>query len=215
MKSAIQIYSTTDFQLQISTAIPLSSYQMIAKGKTTAKQKWRLAMLLLTAFTWTAESRNNESSNAAPENRVIAAIRIVDQYGRQAPSGKRDVGSEIFDVTVGPVGNEFSFVPDTVNISVGDTVRWTWESDSHSVTSGTSCTADGQFCSPDNMNCDAGILNDTGFVYEFTFTQPGTYQYFCALHCFAGMTGVVNVLPAVRLHPTPRPRPAPAPRPVR
>ena len=115
-------------------------------------------------------------------------------------------------MTVGPLENEFTFVPDTVNISVGDTVRWTWESDSHSVTSGTSCIADGQFCSPDNMNCDAGILNDTGFVYEFTFTQPGMYQYLCALHCFAGMTGVVNVLPAVRPLPTPRPRSTPAPR---
>jgi hypothetical protein len=29
------------------------------------------------------------------------------------------------------------------------------------------------------------------------------------LHCFAGMTGVVNVLPAVRPRPTPRPRPHP------
>ena len=65
-------------------------------------------------------------------------------------------------MTVGPKENEFTFMPDTVNISVGDTVRWTWESDFHSVTSGTPCTADGQFCSPDNMNCEAGILNDTG-----------------------------------------------------
>ena len=53
-----------------------------------------------------------------------------------------------------------------VNISVGDTVRWTWESDFHSVTSGTPCTEDGQFCSPDNMHCEAGTLNNTGFVYE-------------------------------------------------
>jgi plastocyanin len=104
-------------------------------------------------------------------------------------------------------------VPDTVNIRVGDTVRWTWESDFHSVTSGKSCFADGQFCSPDNMNCEAGILNNAGFVYEFTFTQPGTYQYFCALHCFAAMTGVVNVLPAVRPLPRPRSRPTPWPRP--
>jgi plastocyanin len=185
---------------------------MIAKRKITAKQTWRLALLLLTVFTWTAESGNDESGNATSENRVTP-IRIVDQYGRQIASGKRYVGSEIFDVTVGPLGNEFSFVPDSINISVGDTVRWTWASDFHSVTSGMFCTADGQFCSPDNMNCDAGILNDTGFVYEFTFTQPGMYQYFCANHCFAGMTGVVNVLPAVRLHPTPRPRPTPAPRP--
>src|SRR5215475_5701104 len=144
---------------------------MTTKRKTTAKQTWRLAVLLLTAFTWTAESGNEESGNPALENRPTAAIRIVDQYGRQARSGKPDVGSEIFNVTVGPVGNEFSFVPDIVNITVGDTVRWTWESDFHSVTSGTSCTADGQFCSPDNMNCEAGSLNNKGVVYEFTFTQ--------------------------------------------
>jgi hypothetical protein len=74
---------------------------MIAKRKTTAKQTWRVAVLLLTAFTWTAESGNNESGNAAPENRATRAIRLVDQHGRQVPSGKRDVGSEIFDVTVG------------------------------------------------------------------------------------------------------------------
>ncbi len=188
---------------------------MIAKRKTPAKQTWRLVAVLLTAFTWTAESGSNQSGDAAPENRATHSIRIVDQYGRQVPSGKPDAGSEIFDVTVGPLENEFTFMPDTVNISVGDTVRWTWASDFHSVTSGpgTSCTPDGQFCSPDNMHCEAGTLSNTGFVYEFTFTQPGMYQYFCALHCFAGMTGVVNVLPAVRPSPQPRPRPTPWPRP--
>jgi len=166
-------------------------------------------MLLLTAFTRIAQSGNNECGNTALENRAAPGIRIVDQYGRPVPGGKPDVGSEIFDVTVGPLENEFTFAPDTINISMGDTVRWTWASDFHSVTSGTSCTANGQFCSPDNTNCDSGILNNTGFVYEFTFTQPGAYQYFCFLHCFAGMTGVVNVLPAVRPRPTPRPRPHP------
>ena len=140
------------------------------------------------------------------------AIHIVDQNGRPAVSGVPSGTDQIVDVAVGQGG--FLFVPDTVNISVGDTVRWTWGSDDHSVTSGTSCTADGQFCSPDNMNCDAGILNNTGFVYEHTFTQAGTYSYFCALHCFAGMTGVINVRPPSRPHPTPRPRPTPLPRPV-
>ena len=79
---------------------------MIAKRKTTTKQTWRLAVLLLTAFTWTAESGGNESDNAPAENRTTPTIRIVDQYGRQALSGKRDAGSEIFDVTVGPLENE-------------------------------------------------------------------------------------------------------------
>ena len=171
-------------------------------------------MLLATASPWPAKADDTMGADATPQYRKIAAIRIVDQNGRQAVSGKRDVGSQIFDVTVGPTGNEFTFEPDTVTIRAGDTMRWTWASDFHSVTSGTSCTADGQFCSPANLNCDAGILNDTGFVYEFTFTEPGTYQYFCALHCFAGMTGVVNVVPAERPPPDPRPRPTPVPRPA-
>jgi plastocyanin len=182
--------------------------KVIRQSKAKAKQTAWLTLLLAMVFLWPAGAGDTEKSRSTEP--AAAPIRIVDQYGHRVPSGKRYVGGEIFDVTVGPVGNELSFVPDTVNISVGDTVRWTWESNFHTVTSGTSCVADGQFCSPDNMNCDAGIFNDTGFVYEFTFTQPGTYQYFCALHCFAGMTGVVNV----RSTPVPRPRPTPAPRPT-
>ena len=187
--------------------------KIIRKSNAISYQMPWLTLLLATVYLWPANVSETAGADATQQNHMFAAIRIVDQYGRQPPSGKRYVGSQIFDVTVGPVGNELSFVPDTVNIGVGDTVRWTWESDMHSVTSGTDCLADGQFCSPDNMNCDAGILNDTGFVYEFTFTQPGAYHYFCAVHCFAGMTGVVNVIPAVRPLPTPRPRPTPAPRP--
>ena len=173
-----------------------------------------LAILAAMAFLPAAESDDNRSAASTGEKRGSQAVRIVDQHGRQVRSGKRLAGSQVFDVAVGPVGNKLRFVPDTLNISVGDTVRWTWGSDDHSVTSGTSCTVDGQFCSPDNTNCDAGILSNTGFVYEHTFTQTGTYSYFCFLHCFAGMTGVINVRPPGRPHPTPRPRPTPWPRPA-
>ena len=85
------------------------------------------------------------------------------------------------------------FVPDTVNISVGDTVRWTWAESGHSVTSGPPCAADSQFCSPDDTNCAAGILSNDGTVYEHTFTRAWRYYYFCVAHCAIGMTGVVNV----------------------
>jgi plastocyanin len=181
----------------------------IRKSIATSEQTRWLTYLIAMVCSWAVLAGETASADTTPENHPIAMIRIVDQYGRPVPSGKRDVGSQIFDVTVGPLENEFTFMPDSVTIGVGDTVRWTWASDFHSVTSGTPCTADGQFCSPNNTNCDAGALNDMGFVYEYTFTQPGIYQYFCALHCFAGMTGVVNV----RSTPVPRPRPTPAPRP--
>jgi len=184
------------------------------RQKSGLKRTCWLAVAAAIAFLTTAKSDDNRSTGTTTERRVVPVVRIVDQQGRQVQSGKRLAGSQIFDVAVGPAGNKIRFVPDTVNILVGDTVRWTWGSDDHSVTSGAPCTADGQFCSPNDTNCDAGVLNNTGFVYEHTFTQAGSYSYFCALHCFAGMQGVVNVRPPGRPHPTPRPRPTPLPRPV-
>jgi plastocyanin len=186
----------------------------VKRSKRRAQRTCWLAMLAAIAFLPAAESDDNRSAATTRQKPFIPVVRIVDQAGRHVQSGRRLAGSQVFDVAVGPEGDKLRFVPDTLNISVGDTVRWTWGSDSHSVTSGTSCTADGQFCSPDNMNCDAGILSNTGFVYEHTFTQAGSYSYFCALHCFAGMTGVINVGPSQRPTPTPRPRPTPHPRPV-
>ena len=119
-------------------------------------------------------------------------IRIVDQNGRPDPGAEPSATSQIVDVSVGPGGSRI-FSPSTVNISVGDTVKWTWASSNHSVTSGTSCTADSQFCSPNDMNCPAGALSNTGTVYQHTFAQAGTFSYFCDLHCASGMVGTVNV----------------------
>ena len=122
-----------------------------------------------------------------------ARITILDQNGRPAPNAQPSATGQIFDVTVGP---GLAFDPNMVSISAGDTVRWTWAGPGHSVTSGTPCTADLQYCSPDDMNCGAGILSGTGTVYQHTFAQPGTYSYFCSSHCSFGMTGTVNVAPA-------------------
>ena len=129
-----------------------------------------------------------------PTPRADKAINIVDQDGRQVPNGVPSATSQIFDVTVGP---GFQFVPNAIGINAGDTVRWTWAGSGHSVTSGTACTADGQFCSPDNTNCEAGTLSNTGTVYEHTFAQAGTYFYFCAAHCSSGMTRWIGVWPAL------------------
>jgi plastocyanin len=197
----------------ITSMTPTEVWKPITRGNARTQKSCWLTLLLVLMFFSPAQSGDQPSAGAAVNNRA-GAIKIFDQYGQPARSGRRPAGGQTFDVTVGPKENKFTFAPNTLNISVGDTVRWTWATDSHSVTSGTDCTADGQYCSPDNTNCDAGILNNTGFVYEHTFTQAGTYSYFCFLHCFAGMTGVINVGPSQRATPTPRPRPTPHPRPV-
>jgi len=82
----------------------------------------------------------------------------------------------------------FTFTPQVVTITAGDSVRWLWSGGSHTVTSGTPCTADGAFSYP---------LNSSNPQVLIPFTTPGTYPYFCIPHCGMGMTGTVMVQPQV------------------
>src|ERR1043166_6573811 len=117
-----------------------------------------LAVIVATGFLVRAES--GEKKRASMPNTRSAPLRIVDQNGRPAVSGAPSATSTIYDVTVGP---DLACHPNTVNISVGDTVRWTWAGSGHSVTSGDPCTADGQFCSPNNTNCGQCVTSNTPF----------------------------------------------------
>jgi plastocyanin len=96
------------------------------------------------------------------------------------------------------VGQGLAFVPNTLYATEGQTVCWNWASNGHSVTSGINCTANGWFCSPDNMNCSQGILSNNGTQYCVTFVSAGFYYYFCAAHCAMGMTGLIYVAPKPR-----------------
>jgi len=146
--------------------------------------------MFATVFFSQAESRDRRPAPTTHKVHANHAIHIVDQNGRPAVSGVPSPTGAIVDVQVGP---GFAFEPDTVNITAGDTVRWTWAGSGHSVTSGPPCFPDSQFCSPDDTDCASGVLSNEGTVYTHTFVEPGVYSYFCFSHCFAGMTGVVNV----------------------
>jgi plastocyanin len=90
-------------------------------------------------------------------------------------------------------GGDFSFSPANLTINVGDTVRWTWGSSGHNVVSGTGGNANGKFCSPSDSGCTTAPLLSAGTTYEHTFTQTGTFPYFCAAHFSLGMTGTIKV----------------------
>ena len=61
----------------------------------------------------------------------------------------------------------------TVTIRVGDAVRWTFQGEVHSVTSGLPGVPDGRF--------DSGLRNP-GDTFRWVFPTPGTYRYFCQVH---------------------------------
>lgn len=73
----------------------------------------------------------------------------------------------------------FAFGPADITISVGETVRWTNDEDSigHTTTS-------------DDGIWNSGMLNP-GDTFEQTFTEPGTFTYFCSIH--PSMTASITV----------------------
>lgn len=74
--------------------------------------------------------------------------------------------------------DNFSFGPASVTIPVGTTVTWTNHDDVPHVVA-----------SDDNLFKSQAL--DTEDRFAFTFTKPGTYEYFCAIH--PKMTGKVVV----------------------
>jgi plastocyanin len=157
-----------------------------------ARHICRLIVLFAVAGFSPSEFGREQKAVVLGKKTTATPIVILDQNAHVVPNDRPSATSQIFDVAVGPNGT-FQFSPSTVNISAGDTVRWTWAMGFHSVTSGHPCIADLQFCSPNDMNCAAGSLSGPGTVYQHTFAQAGTYSYFCAAHCDYGMTGVVSV----------------------
>ncbi|MDY7110257.1 MAG: plastocyanin/azurin family copper-binding protein [Planctomycetota bacterium] len=79
------------------------------------------------------------------------------------------------------------FVPAELTVAPGDTVRWTWTSGLHTVTSGSNCTFDG-------IHFDAP-LNSGHPTAEYVIPGDfsGTIDYFCEPHCTLGMAGVITV----------------------
>ncbi len=90
---------------------------------------------------------------------VIAVIAAASLSATKAPA------STATEVKI----DNFSFAPQTVTIAVGTTVHWTNRDDiPHTVVS------------EDQSFKSKALDTDDGFTY--TFSKPGTYNYFCSLH---------------------------------
>jgi len=76
----------------------------------------------------------------------------------------------------------FAFNPNQPSITKGATIAWTNDDGTtHTVTSGVPGTPSGKF----NQSLDAGK------TFSFTFTETGTYEFFCNIH--NSMRGTVTV----------------------
>ncbi|MBA3543371.1 MAG: hypothetical protein H0T83_02880, partial [Chthoniobacterales bacterium] len=121
-------------------------------------------LLLMIAFP------TNASASFARRSRLLRGVLILLLAAGALVFTGSGIAATV-QVEVAPGGLIFS--PASVSINVGDTVMWTWKASGHSVTSGVPGSPSGLF--------DSGI-HSSGFTFSHTFTDPGTFGYYCTPH---------------------------------
>lgn len=93
----------------------------------------------------------------------------------------------------------FAFSPSTISANVGDTIRWTWISGSHTTT----CDGSALTSRPPGAAPWSASINSTSPLFMYRITVAGTYNYKCIPHGAGGMVGVINVAsPVISLNLT-------------
>lgn len=100
---------------------------------------------------------------------ALLAVTLAACSGAPAASGPPSAGSAAA-VTI--TGN-FAFDPATITVSRGATVTWTNSGGTtHTITSGTPETPTNKF----------NQALENGKTFSVTFTETGTFTYFCSIH---------------------------------
>ncbi len=115
------------------------------------------------------------------------------------------------------LGSRVWFDPIGLLVRPGATVRWVVESNAHSTTAYHPVNDDHALrIPPEARPWNSGVLTRPGQLFEWTFTVPGVYDYYCIPHELAGMVGrIVVALPGTTADEVSAPGPAtPNARPV-
>ena len=101
--------------------------------------------------------------------------------------------------TVGVTIQDFTFSPASLTIKAGTSVRWTNNGPSaHTTVSDMGVWTSGVLSPPGSGGGVYGGGGSAGGTFDFTFTQPGTFPYHCAIHppsMYPGFIGTVTVTP--------------------
>ena len=109
---------------------------------------------------------------------AISAALIGAAVGSVLAGGVLFAGAQTAAAAAVGIDN-FTFNPATVTVKAGTTVTWTNKDD---IPHGIAAT---------NTAFKRSQALDTDDSFSFTFTTPGTYQYFCYIH--PHMTGTIVV----------------------
>ena len=110
---------------------------------------------------------------------IKARIRVATAFGAALLAAAATFAARSAPATGPEVDiDQFTFTPQRITVKAGTTVTWINEDDvPHTIAS--------------SSKLFKSKALDTGDKFSFTFTTPGTYEYFCSVH--PHMTGAVVV----------------------
>ncbi len=129
--------------------------------------------VLLTIFSFygcgTADQTNSGLDSDSPTPSPGATTHIVEMTG------------------------DYEFVPSSLTIKQGDSVKWVLIEKDHEVASGTVIEGpDGREGVPDGL-WNSDTLRTTKESFTYTFNSTGTFPYYCDSHVDQGMIGTITV----------------------
>jgi plastocyanin len=143
-------------------------------------------------------------SRQSTRRTLRAAAAAVVVGGTVAGVGVAGAAQQAADQTI-TADNTNAFQNADVSIETGDTVTWNFTAGTHNAQSDNEVAAD------PNWTGFATPIPSTG-TYDYTFTQPGTYEYVCIVHA-PEMRGTITVT-GEPTEPTPTPTPTATPTPA-
>jgi plastocyanin len=152
----------------------------------------------ITVVAATTTTSASTTSTTAPSPSTATA-------GTRASAIRQLTGAFTYTVAIDGTPNcgtsMFCYNPSSLAVNVGDTV--TWVNDSTTPQTITRC--DSSTCSGNGPGSGgqsgpfSPTINASGGAFSFTFTDPGTYNYFCVIDGCAMMNGEITVDPDTRL----------------
>lgn len=116
---------------------------------------------------------------------VLALFGACSAEGEDAPASSGESGPAVTTTLL-------AFEPEELTVKAGTTVTWeVSDSIAHTVTTGTFELGGDGLRTSENPD---GVIDSEigpGKTASHTFTEPGTYTYYCSIH--KGMSGVVEV----------------------
>ncbi|KAF9792386.1 hypothetical protein BJ322DRAFT_1016186 [Thelephora terrestris] len=133
---------------------------------------------------------NNWGSNSNPYDDCVQQCQAQYPSSMSPNNSPPSPTSQTHVVYVAPTQGVLRYVPFAINASVGDTVKFIWGANNHTVTKGSELTP----CNATSDSPFASGLQLKDFVFEQVVNDTNPTFFYCAVptHCTKGMFGIIN-----------------------